>query len=261
MRRYRFLRSRKKIEIDITWLCNLTCFDCNRSCGEFPTRERMTIEQIDRFIQESIDRHYHWDVIRILGGEPTLHPDFPEIMDRFSRYQQRFAREHAPRIVVCTNGYAKMTRKRIRALPDGIEVVNTLKEGGAVQHIGHFFIAPRDTRDMSNQDPTLACTHAMTCGIGLGPYGFYHCPIAAGIDRVFGFDVGRHEIPSLEDDMNDQMKIFCELCGFFDMDDESITLSIENTLLLDRPSPKSRSWQEAFAALRQRGGQNDLTPY
>jgi len=55
-----------------------------------------------------------------------------------------------------------------------------------------------------------------SCGTGLTPYGYYLCPIAGGgIDRVFGLDVGRKELPSAGDQMDDQRVLLCRLCGHF----------------------------------------------
>lgn len=259
-RKHRFLRSRKRIEIDITWLCNLTCFDCNRCCGEAPTSEHMTLDQIDRFIQESIDRDYDWEIIRIVGGEPTIHPQFMEVVERLIAYRNLFSENSKPKLFVHTNGYGARVKKIISQLPVDINVINSMKEKGIVRHIGHFNIAPQDVRDISSEDLTMACTHTTTCGLGLTPNGFYHCPIAGSIDRVFGFDLGRSSIPNLEDDMFDMMNVFCGLCGFFDMDDSSIYVSHENTKLLTKKVTVSKSWKKAFTKLSE-GKVNSLTPY
>ena len=42
----RYRRSRDRIDIDITWECNLNCFHCNRSCQQAPTEEMMTVKQV-----------------------------------------------------------------------------------------------------------------------------------------------------------------------------------------------------------------------
>ena len=111
MRRYRFIRSRRKIEIDITWQCNLTCFDCNRCLGEAPTADRMELSQIESFLSETIKKNYKWDVIRLVGGEPTLHPDFLEIIDRFVKYKRSIPNnEDSPVIELLTNGYGSRTK-------------------------------------------------------------------------------------------------------------------------------------------------------
>src|SRR5262245_29713970 len=75
-----YSRALRKIEIDITYACNLSCPNCNRSCAQAPTGERMTVEQIDFFLKESIASGIKWDRIRLVGGEPTLHPHFHNII-------------------------------------------------------------------------------------------------------------------------------------------------------------------------------------
>ena len=64
-----YRRSRTRIELDITWLCNLTCPHCNRSCPQAPTTEHLSLEDIARFLDESKARNLRWEQIRVLGGE------------------------------------------------------------------------------------------------------------------------------------------------------------------------------------------------
>ena len=76
-----YRRSRKFIEIEITYRCNLRCINCDRSCRQAPTNEQMSVEQIQKFINESVDNNVKWERIRVMGGEPTLHPDIFEILN------------------------------------------------------------------------------------------------------------------------------------------------------------------------------------
>src|SRR5262249_20587376 len=71
-----YRRSRDFIEIDITYACNLNCYNCNRSCEQAPTGEHMTVEQVERFVAESVAAGKQWKRIRLLGGEPTVHKNF-----------------------------------------------------------------------------------------------------------------------------------------------------------------------------------------
>jgi len=41
----------------------------------------MSVEQIQKFINESVDNNVKWERIRVMGGEPTLHPDIFEILN------------------------------------------------------------------------------------------------------------------------------------------------------------------------------------
>ncbi len=88
----RYRRSRNRIEIDVTWACNLLCDNCNRSCRQAPTGEHMTVGQIQRFLEQSRERKIRWREIHITGGEPALHPDFGEIVRLVLEYRIRYSR-------------------------------------------------------------------------------------------------------------------------------------------------------------------------
>jgi hypothetical protein len=69
-------RNRYEIELDITYSCNLKCFGCNRCCGIAPSDDCLSLEQIRKFIRESTARGISWKAIKVVGGEPTMHPQF-----------------------------------------------------------------------------------------------------------------------------------------------------------------------------------------
>lgn len=70
-----FRRRPDRLELDITYACNLHCFNCNRSCEQARTNDRMSVAQIRQFLAESRERGQKWRMIRVIGGEPTIHPD------------------------------------------------------------------------------------------------------------------------------------------------------------------------------------------
>lgn len=101
----RYRRSRKSIEIDITWDCNLYCYNCNRSCRQAPTDDQMTVEQIQQFVDESQQAAIQWERIRVIGGEPTLHPQLFNILDVLLAYRHHQNKSQPnSRIEVVTNG-------------------------------------------------------------------------------------------------------------------------------------------------------------
>lgn len=208
----KYSRSHRSIEIDVTYLCNLRCPNCNRSCGHAPSKEEMTIEQIEEFIKESSEKNIKWKQIKILGGEPTLHTKFFIIIELLLTYKN----DHNPdlHIVVGTNGFGNRVKKVLSKLPECIEVENTSKDFESPIFFP-FNMAPKDSILYKNVDYSNGCPIAAKDGIGLTPYGYYPCAIAGGIDRIFGFGVGRGKIPSHNDSMIDQLKIFCRLCGHF----------------------------------------------
>jgi hypothetical protein len=208
-----FRRSRTLVEIDVTWACNLRCFNCNRSCEQAPTGERVTVEQVIRFVNDSIARGLTWKRVRVLGGEPTLHPELLEILEVLRDWRRR----HAPdtRIELVTNGHGSRVREVLTTIPGDIFVENTAKEGRE-QPFFAFNVAPVDLPLYRNADYRSGCGVTTNCGIGLTPRGWYPCAVAGGIDRIFEFGLGRDGVPETEDDMLAELETFCRVCGLFD---------------------------------------------
>ena len=208
-----YKRSRKNIELDITYECNLGCKSCNRSCPQARTQERMTIDQIEKFIQESLAKGIIWEKISLVGGEPTLHPDFLKIAQLLVDYKKRYAGETL--IWLKTNGFGLKVQKVLEKVPPEIEIISSEKESSIQDDFVNFNIAPKDTGNCQGCDYINGCVIMEYCGIGLNPYGYYPCAVAAGIDRIFGFNLGRKKIPEFTDDMPKELRIFCSLCGHF----------------------------------------------
>lgn len=205
-------RRGRSIEIDITYVCNLACYNCNRSVGQAPSKDRMAVEQIERFVSESIAMNYTWNLIRILGGEPAVHPQVLEII----RILLKYCAEHAPKctILFVTNGYGDKVNKVLAQLPKEVVVDNTAKKGN-VHWFTAFNLAPIDFRRYRFADYKCGCGTPRRNGIGLTPYGYYSCAPAGGIDRVMGFDVGRKTLPAADDQMYELRDKFCRYCGHF----------------------------------------------
>ncbi len=66
--------------VEITDRCNLTCPTCyaesSPSCGE-----HRTLEEVKQMLDAVVANEREPDVVQISGGEPTLHPQFFEILD------------------------------------------------------------------------------------------------------------------------------------------------------------------------------------
>lgn len=235
-----YRRSRTRIEIDITWACDLRCPNCNRSCAQAPTGEQMTVAQVKNFVDESLERHKRWDRIRVLGGEPTLHPQLLLILSELNRYRTTF-----PDVVVeiATHGHGERVQRVLRTLPDWVRVDNSHK-AGPEQNFEPFNVAPIDT-SLRDADFRNGCPITAVCGIGLGPRGYTPCAVAGGIDRVVGLNAARRTLPDDHDDLFDQLDLFCRWCGHFDPRPRAVQEAVQ-----------SPSWVAAYARWheRRRGG-------
>jgi hypothetical protein len=204
----------------------------------------MTVEQIQRFVEESAAARYRWDIIEIAGGEPTLHKEFVRMLDILREYRDRYSPGTV--IKVLTNGAGQKVKQVIREIPRDVVVLNSEKEGKQQVGLKHstFNVAPDDVDEYRNADFRNACEWTDRCGTGLGPTGYYHCPVAAGMDRIFGWNIGRQKLPSMEDSMEDLAERFCRKCGYF-------LRQMDYKQPLDRPR-MSATWQRAYADYRRR---------
>ena len=214
-----FLPNLDQIEIDITYDCNLKCKSCNRSCTQAPSKDDyMTVEQIKKFIEESIELNKKWKLINILGGEPTLHPDFLEIVRLiYEEYILKFSPDTI--LQITSNGYSQESRELLKKLPAVKNIVidkHSFKQSNKVTYFTQFNIAPIDTDEYKDSDFSNGCWVTSYCGIGLNKYGYYPCGVAGAMDRVMGYDIG---IKSLKEVTVDRLKelldVFCRYCGNF----------------------------------------------
>ena len=194
--RKRFYPDFSKIEIDITYDCNLKCVACNRSCSQAPSKECISINVIKDFISQSIESNTKWECINILGGEPTLHPLFSEIIemimnDYVSKYSQK------TKIFVVSNGIDQESRNKCEKLSEKYSNVtidyNSYKNGVRNEYFTAFNNAPIDDESLKTEDFTKACWVTKHCGIGLNNKGYYVCAVAGGIDRVIN-EIGRAHV-------------------------------------------------------------------
>ncbi|MCX5713851.1 MAG: radical SAM protein [Candidatus Omnitrophica bacterium] len=231
----KYERTLRNIEIDLSYYCQLKCFNCNRSCRQAPTEERMSVDQIKKFIKESKDSNIKWQRIRLLGGEPTMHPDIFEIMNLILDYKFSYSPNTVIHLV--TNGFGEEVSKVLSKVPNGIEIFNSQKKSPR-QLFSPFNLAPLDYDKYRDRDYTDGCVNYSKCGIGLSLYGYYCCGNAAGIDRVLGFNAGRKKIPIDDDAMKDHLQIFCKFCGVF------------TRFKLSKKELISASWKKAYEKYR-----------
>jgi hypothetical protein len=230
--RYRI--NHHRIILDLTFACNLKCYHCNRSCTQAPSDDSMSVDQVRKFVRESTEAQRRWSHIQLEGGEPTLHPELAAILSLLVQYKQN----HSPQtqLILCTNG-AGWNDAVSRRIPREVVVWNSRKQGRFHEQFVMFNRAPADEPRYGKADFTRACHIPSFWGIGLNRYGYYPCSVSGGIDRVFGFDIGRKSLPNEQDAMAEECRASCRWCGHF--------------ILFNRvrgPEDMSASWRRAYSS-------------
>jgi hypothetical protein len=206
----------------------------------------MSVQQVEKFVRETVDRNRSWKEIKIEGGEPTLHPDFFEVVEIIRDFKASYA--PGTRISLSTNGYGREVRDVLARLPEDIVVYNSRKDSADRSEFYAFNAAPVDLDGYRDSDFTRACDIPFYFGIGLSPYGYYPCSVSAGIDRVFGLNLGKKRLPDKVDPMTELLEAFCRLCGHF------IPFN-----LAGRKEIISPTWVSAYNAYQNQSPR--LTPY
>jgi hypothetical protein len=245
------------IELNLTYDCNLKCHNCDRMCGRAESTERMSVEQVRKFIEESKICEKQWVRIGLTGGEPILHPDIIEIVGMVLEYRNSCLPESSL-VQVVSNGYKDAARvvKEIevrytqKVMPS--TVLNTLvksnnKRNKVVLH-SPVNMAPVDDEAFKGSDFRNGCWVTETAGLALTRHGYYCCGVAAAIDRVVGYDLG---VKSLREvsmaKVIGQRGRLCALCGRFN--DLSISQEYYGPtwVVEERASP---TWEKAFESYK-----------
>jgi len=228
------------VELEITTFCNLACFNCDRSVRQAPTGDSMSLEQVEKFVKESLDLNYKWGRIMILGGEPTLHPQFIEVLNTIKKYKEK-----NPDCVVgiTTNGSGEKVRGIIDRTPDWVQIIDTHKQSNK-QNFSSYNIAPIDITRYRKAVFSKGCALTERCGLGLTRYGYFPCGAGASVARVFGFDIGFKKLSMVNRPViKKQLSQLCCYCGHFKdaFEPESVSVSGEMT---------SPSWEAAYKAYK-----------
>lgn len=230
-----------KIVLDITFACNLKCAGCHKSCNLIPTKDMLSLDQIKKFVHESIKQDRKWARILISGGEPTLHPQLFEIIEELLKYK----RKHSPNtsVELNTNGFGPKVNLILSKIPSKINIINSNKKNSNVEGHKKFHDAPIDNIAYKFADFSNACYVCTLCGMALTRYGYYPCSIAASIDRIFGFDLGMKKLPQPDYDMRELLLKFCKYCGKF---------MIFNSIRKTDSNAMSISWRKSIEAYKKK---------
>lgn len=199
-----------KAELHITYRCNLQCVNCNRMSNlRNEHTPDMTVEDVKEFFRQCRELNYN-PLILIIGGEPTLHPDFQEIC--------RLAREFkgpGKEVQVWTNGRDRelnelMKRKYQMSIPE-----ETFKEKSRVDFPwDDYYISPKDFGVVRKK----CWQHGSEiCGISVDSFGYMPCAVGGMIDSVLKLGLRTKRLSDLFDNevnaaITEKMCAHCGAC-------------------------------------------------
>lgn len=170
----------KSLEIQIMLACNWDCPACDQ-LSQFPQitwikRGTMTTAQIDHFVHEMRSTNSYIGRIRLVGGEPSLHPQLPTIIGLLN---QIVVDGHVGQLEIVTNGSHP---ERIQAARSTVVPLKVRVSGNAEKekhHTSNLLYTP-----LSLGYEGKACSAPWHCGISLNNFGYFPCSSGAGIARL-----------------------------------------------------------------------------
>lgn len=242
-----------KIEIVLTQKCDVKCHSCDMSCSQAPSDEQMSVEQIKKFIYESITMKKKWEQIRIMGGEPTLHKDIIEICNLLADYKRKFSLK--TEVCLLTNGYGPQVEEILEQLPKQIKIINSNKKSAIQEHFYSYNVAPVDLPEFRSRQIRFSrgCQVSELYGIALTRYGYYPSSPSSGIDRVFNMDIGIKSLNKVtRARLKEQLNRLCRYCGHFKQNYEYKDKANEFI---------SKTWEDAYRNYNNSVEKSGLTLY
>lgn len=234
--------TKKMMRIDITEDCDLNCITCNKMCGVAKSTNILTLEQLDKFTNEmtSTDelKKKVPNILFITGGEPTTHPQFSEILDKLDAFSKVFEKVFCMLITNIENEKSDYLRDRVF-----YSTFHPVGKSRLDRKVIPILEAPIDYFDFGNDAWRKGCRICTDCGITFSRSGYYMCPIANSIDRIFGFDLGAKSFNDLTlMKILQQREAFCKYCGYFFLNTKSET---EREFLINNNEESvSETWKQ-----------------
>ena len=237
-------RHMRIIEIDITNACDKRCSNCTRLCGHHQKPYFMNFETFKRAV-DSLDGYQ--GIRSIMGGEPTLHPEF----ERFIRYLgSKFPKRKNPYIYPQKDFIKKVHQVELdnfEMINDGVERIDIVGPGmfsnmgatykkhyevisdilpfqGLNDHLNPIYhqTALITRKELGIPDDEWVklrdnCWLQNEWSAGITPKGAFFCEVAGVLDMLLdgpgGWPIEPGWWKRTPDQFGDQLH-WCELCGF-----------------------------------------------
>lgn len=216
------------IQIDITNICKNKCSNCTRGCGHKQDYYFMDFDTVKKAIDSL--KNYK-GCVGIMGGEPTLHPNFKEITE-YALNSRRNKLEDITEPIFDFNSYAKKYNKHPSKLGLWSSLGESYKNNFELISTSYDYQCLNDHHNNSTHGPLFVkysdlnisdsnfikyrnnCWINKNWSASVTNNGVYFCEVAATIDNFLKLNLGRE----LKNDWfnctnwNDQLQL-CNYCG------------------------------------------------
>lgn len=230
-------------QVEITNVCMKDCTYCTRYCRHVRKDQKffMSIEQLE----QAIDSLHGWrNKIGIIGGEPTLHPDFEQICKTLQRSVPRQKME-----LFTTGGklyeqYRPLIMETFGAISCN---EHTPEQQAKCLHQPITVAINEAVPDKSLRDELIdRCWVQRAWCPSIAPSGAFFCEVAYAIDMITngpgGWPVKRGWWQKDPHEFRDQVERYCGMCG--------MAIPMERDLMSQRKEKFSPQLLENFKALR-----------
>lgn len=167
------------LELQILLACSWSCQSCDAFSQfhgiSWVKKGTMTIAQIQHFIDEMKEQNAFLGRIRILGGEPTMHGKFQDIVRML--HAELVVTGHVGHLEVITNGDNPEKIEPVKHLIKKVRV-----SGEAAKQRSHTANLRATPRSLGYEGKR--CGQPEFCGWSLSFYGYAPCSSGAGIMRL-----------------------------------------------------------------------------
>ena len=221
------------IQIDITNACIHKCSNCTRFCGHHPKTFFMDFETFKNAV-DSLDGYE--GCVGVIGGEPTLHPEFEKFADYIKEKRIKHSIKNTREPIVDMQSYIlehftdfhkskaglwsslnKSYYKHFETINDSFEAQNCNDHNNTCLH--QALLMSRKDLGIDDEEWVVKrdnCWIQNTWSSTITPKGAFFCEVAGALDMLFngpgGWDVKPGWWKREPKDFTDQLH-WCELCS------------------------------------------------